>query len=199
MARSRFPTAVTDLISDEGNVLWSFPQGEQLEFPITLNFIEDITTTGYVYEAAVVEGLNVPSQISAPDDTRSGGVNDALTVRVPTFIGTWNPAVGYNKEEIVLAGGVYFKLLGGSNRVEATAPASDPEWEITNLQTIYVQFDSAIGATWTVQPSVSNPCYGFFELRVTEPTDAVFTRTWKPVRGTVELLFSPTHVTPDVP
>jgi|SaaInl4_135m_RNA_FD_contig_71_898004_length_16358_multi_5_in_0_out_0_3 hypothetical protein len=197
MARARFPDTTTDLISDSGNLLWSFAQGEQLEFPITLNFIEDITVVGYVYEAAIVEGLNVPDQTSAPDDIRSGGVTDALVVRVPTLIGTWDPAVAYNKEEIVLAGSVYYKLLGGASRVEATAPASDPLWEVTSLSKIYVQFDAAIAATWAVQPSVSNPAYGFFELRVTEPTDAVFTRTWKPVRGVVELLFSPTHVTAD--
>jgi len=34
-------------------------------------------------------------------------------------------------------------------------------------------------------------------LRVTE-SFGVYPRTWKPVRGMVELLFSPTHEVPDV-
>ena len=40
MARSRLTNTSQDLISDGGAVVWSFVKGEQLEFPITLNFIE---------------------------------------------------------------------------------------------------------------------------------------------------------------
>ena len=200
MARSRLPDTVSDQTSDSGNLLWSIVQGEQLEFPVTFgpNFIEDVTTPGYVFEAALVEGLNTPDQESAPEMIRTGGVTDTLVVRVPTYMGLWDAINAYNKEEVVLYGGNYYKLLGGVARVNATTPDLDPLWEVTSLRRVYVQFDKDIAATWTVQPGVGNPVYGFFELRVTEPTDAIFTRTWKPVRGVVEILFSPTHVTPDV-
>jgi hypothetical protein len=73
----------------------------------------------------------------------------------------------------------------------------DAKWEVTTLNKIYVQFPNTLATGWAVQPLASSATYGFFELRVTEPTDAVFTRTFKPVRGMVEILFSPTDETSD--
>jgi hypothetical protein len=61
---------------------------------------------------------------------------------------------------------------------------------------VYIQFPDDLAGGWAVQPGVNFNTYGFFELRVTEPLDAILTHTWKPVRGMVEMLFSPTEAVP---
>lgn len=195
MARSPITDIKDDLISDGGSVLWSFVKGEQLEFPITLNFIEDITA-GYTYEAVVVEALNAEAE-TLPTTIQPGGVQTVLTVRIPTNRGNWASGQAYNKEDIVLYSGIYYKLLAGAGRVNATPPSSDPLWQVTSLSKIYIQFMKTLGSTWTMQPSVGFPVYGFFELRVTEPPDSIFRRTYKPVRGLVQILFSPTYSADD--
>ena len=200
MARSRLTNTTQDLIVDGGGVLWSFVKGEQLEFPVVLNFVEDASvkvTNNYVYEAVVVEALNVAGQASRPVDIRPSGIQTRLFIRLPVLEGNWQAISAYTKEDVVLYNGVYYKLTQGIARVNATIPSSDPYWEVTTLNKIYIQFPLSLASTWTVQPTVDSAVYGFFELRVTEPTDAVFTRTFKPVRGMVEILFSPTDSVTD--
>lgn len=200
MARSRLTNTSQDLIADGGAVLWSFVKGEQLEFPITLNFVEDASvkaSNNYVYEAVVVEAANIARQIDRPTDIRQGGVQTRLFVRLPVYLGAWQAAVAYNKEDVVLYDNKYYKLVQGSGRINSTVPTSDALWTETNLNTIYLQYPSTLASTWSVQPVVDSPVYGFFELRVTEPQDQIFTRTFKPIRGMVEILFSPTDVTED--
>lgn len=200
MARSRLVDPTKDLINDSGTVLWSIIKGEQLEFPIALNFIDDASvksSNNYTYEAVVVEGLNTTTQTDFPTTTRPQGVTTSLFTRLPILIGTWDAGVAYNKEEVVLYNGKYYKLIKGAGRVNSTIPSEDSLWTVTQLNKIYVQFPSTLASTWSVQPSVNVPVYGFFELRVTEPTDQIFTRTFKPVRGIIEILFSPTDIATD--
>lgn len=193
MARTSINTIKEDPISDSGSILWSFVKGEQLEFPITLNFLTN-ALSGYTYEAVVVEGLNVANQLTAPLVHKPAGVQTTLTVRVPTDRGTWDSGSAYNREEVVLYSGTYYRLLSGTARINATTPNLDPLWAVTVPNKIYVQFPASLASTWEVSPIVSGPVYGFFELRVTEPGTAVYVRTWKPVRGMVEILFSPTDI-----
>jgi hypothetical protein len=202
MARSRLTNTTQDLIADSGSVLWSFVKGEQLEFPVTLNFIEDASVkavgSNYTYEAVVVEALNLANQTTRPTAVRPGGVANTLFIRLPILLGTWSAGSAYNKEEVVLYQGVYYKLAAGTARTNATPPSTDPMWVVTQLNKIYIQYPASLASTWSVQPTVDSPVYGFFELRVTEPNDPVFIRTFKPVRGMVEILFSPTDVVVDV-
>lgn len=197
MARSKLTEIENDLITDSGSVLWSFIKGEQLEFPITLNFISDVTAN-YTYECVVVEALNVANQDSFPTTIKPNGVQTLITVRTPIKRGAWSSSTAYNKEDVVLYNNIYYKLLAGNSRVSATLPSADPLWQVTSLSKLYVQFGKTLGSTWSVSPVVGSPVYGFFELRVTEPADSIFSRTWKPVRGMVEILFSPTDIVPDV-
>ena len=202
MARSRITDTRQSLITDGGAVLWSLIQGEQLEFPITLNFIEDASvkrSNNYIYEAVVVEALNIEGQQTPPTQLQPNGAQTRLFVRLPIFLGDWVPSEPYNKEEVVLHMGKYYRLLKGAARVSALTPNEDPLWEETLLNRIYVQFPKELGNGWRVQPVVNAPVYGFFELRVTEPNDPVFSRTFKPIRGMVELLFSPTDMVSDQP
>jgi hypothetical protein len=196
MARSKLTETKDDLIEDSGSVLWSFVKGEQLEFPITLTFVKDVTA-GYTYEAVVVEADNVPEDATVPTNIRSGGVQTKLTVRIPVDRGTWDSGQAYNKEEVVLYNGQYYKLAYGVARLSSVSPDLDSTWEKTNLNRVYLQFPKTLGATWSVQPTVGYPVYGFFELRVTAPADSIFQRTWKPIRGMVQILFSPTEIVPD--
>jgi len=195
MARSLITDASVDLVSDTGGVLWSLIQGEQLEYPITLNFLTN-AGSGYAYEAVVVEGNNVSGSATPPTSARPSGVQTTLTVRVPAEKGTWSAAAAYDREDVVLYSGIYYKLYSGVARVSATIPSSDSLWEVYVPNKIYVQFPLTLSKSpaWTVQPTTVSNVYGFFELRVTEPGGGVFTRTWKPMRGLVELLYSPTDV-----
>jgi hypothetical protein len=200
MARSRLTNPTLDLVTDAGAVLWSMVKGEQMEFPITLNFITDASVKNsgnYVYEAVVVEAKNVAGQEDKPTLVQPNGITTRLFVRLPRYIGVWSATQAYNKEEIILYNGLYYKLLSGVARTSAVTPDLDAKWEVTTLNKIYVQFPNTLATGWAVQPLASSATYGFFELRVTEPTDAVFTRTFKPVRGMVEILFSPTDETSD--
>lgn len=196
MARSYITNPTEDLITDSGAVLWSFIKGEQLEFPITLNFVEDVTA-GYTYEAKIIEATNAEGQSDPPSTVRPGGTTDFLNVRLPVVRGNWQAVQAYNKEEVVLYNGVYYKLARGAARVSALTPNVDPLWVVTSLSKIYVQFPKTIASTWSVQPQPGFSVYGFFELRVTEPNDIIFTRTWKPIRGMVQIMYSPTYSADD--
>ena len=192
MARSRLVDPKLDLINDEGAVIWSFIKGEQLEFPVTLNFVEDVTA-GYTYEASVVEGLNELGQLTAPTKINPNGATNILGIRVPTYRGNWDQAQAYNREEIVKYNNKYYKLLSGVALTNSTPPDTSTNWLETSLSKVYLQFPKTLASDWTVQPDIGTPVYGFFELRVTEPPDAIYRRTWKPVRGLVEVQYSPTY------
>lgn len=194
MARSQVTDISQDIQSDDGSVLWSFIQGEQLEFTVTLNFLDDVSA-GYTYEAVVVEANNVFDDATIPNVVKSGGVETTLVVRVPTNKGNWAAATAYTREDVVMYNGVTYKLASGTNRVSATPPSSDPYWVAYTNNKVYLQFPKtlSLNPTWAVQPTNKAPVYGFFELSVTEPTGGVYTRTWKPMRGIVSILFSPTE------
>lgn len=196
MARSRLINTTDDLVTDSGAVLWSFVKGEQLEFPITMNFVEDVTA-GYTYEGIVVEAANISLQSERPTAVKDGGIQTQLNIRVPTNRGNWDAPQAYNREEIVKYSGKYYRLVAGVARANSTTPDVDPQWAETTLDKVYLQFPKTLASNWAVAPLVNSPVYGFFELRVTEPADSVFRRTWKPVRGMVEVLFSPTYSVDD--
>lgn len=196
MARSGITQVVQDLQTDDGSALWSFVQGEQLEFPITLNFITCIDPA-YIFEAVIIEADNILNDQGFPVQAKVGGQSLTLTVRVPPYQGAWNSGSSYNREDVVFyaISNRYYKLITGLNYISATVPTADTvHWEEYIPNKVFVQFPETISVSpaWTVQPQVDNPIYGFFELRVTEPTGGIYQRTWKPVRGLIEINYSPT-------
>lgn len=195
MSRASILDPSIDLQSDGGSVLWSIVQGEQLEFPVTLNFITN--AYGYEYEAVVIEGDNKGNK-SIPTTAKENGVEHTLAVRVPREKGLWDPDTNYNREDVVLYGSNYYKLKLGSNRVSAILPTDDIYWELYVPNKVFIQFVNTLSTTWTQQPTTKYPIYGFFELRITEPAGGLFQRTWKPVRGLVEFLYSPTQLVQDL-
>jgi hypothetical protein len=196
MARSKIGKPTNDLMSDSGSVLWSFVKGEQLEYPVTLDFIER-ADAGYSFEAVVVEGA-----ASFDDDDvlsvqlASNGAQTILAVDVPIDRGVWDPINTYNQRDIAEHEGIYYKKLYDWFSIDV--PPNDPSWEVTTPNIIYVRFPSTLGNNWTEQPTPTAHAYAFFELRVTEPGSVTFARTWKPVRGLVEVQFSPTDLVPDI-
>lgn len=197
MARSKINEIGEDLINDGGSVLFSFVKGEQLEYPITLAFASNVLT-GFTYEAVVVEGDNIAGQDDKPTNIKTNGIQNTLNVRVPIYKGVWDAPTAYNMEDIVFYNSKYYRLTAGVGRVSIIAPSADTAWVETTLNKIYIQFPAALAGNWSVMPQVGSPTYGFFELRVTEPNNSIFRRTWKPVRGMVEILFSPTDLVPDI-
>jgi hypothetical protein len=197
MARSDITSPTVDLQSDGGSVLWSMVRGEQLEFPITLSFIENVGA-GYTYEAVVVEGLNVAGEI--PSIAKPSGDQVTLNVRVPNYRNIWVATNSYDREDVIRYSNVYYKLGNQTSYISSTTPNLDPNWEIYIPNVVYVQFPAAlsISPVWSVLPTATTAVYGFFELRITEPTGGIFRKTWKPVRGLVKIMYSPTEDVPDV-
>jgi len=193
MARAPLTSTPNDVNTDAGGVLWSLIQGEQLEFPITINFVND-ASVGYEYEAVVLEGLNT-SAGTKPVLPKSLGEWIKLDVRTRTNRGVWQPTTAYDTDQIVSYNGLYYSLSGGISRTSSTPPSGDSLWVTTTPNIVYVRFPRTLGGMWATQPTAVTNTYGFFELRVTE-TGVNYPRTWKPVRGMVEILFSPTELVP---
>jgi hypothetical protein len=62
MARSDITGKTIDVISDDGSLLISVAQGEQLRFPVTLGWLTDLT--GYTLTVKVVEAANVAGDLT---------------------------------------------------------------------------------------------------------------------------------------
>jgi len=196
MARSKISNTSVDAVSDNGSILWSMVHGEQLEFPVILDFIT-IATTSYAYEAVVVEALNLGDG-EPPQLPRPSGVQTVLTVRLANWRGVWEALGAYDQEDFVLYNSIYYKLTAGADYVSATTPDLDSNWVVFRANTAYIQFPATLTDTWTVKASANLAVYGFFELRVTDTDNTIFVKTWKPLRGLVEILYSPTAAVADV-
>jgi hypothetical protein len=200
MARARIIDTTTDLQTDSGSVLWSLVQGEQQEFEITLAFLTNAYSGAYIFEASIIEAANTGELDEdglevVPTTVQPGGETDTLTVRVPVETGVWNAANSYSREEVVTYGDGYYKRLNGTSIVNAVPPSQSSDWVSYIPNKVYIQFPKTLSTDWAVQPKPGIPTNGFFELRVTEPNSALYPRTWKPMRGMIEFLFSPTELT----
>lgn len=218
MARSRLVDPINDLISDGGAILWSFVQGEQLEFPLTLGFVENILITqatladptkGYTLEAVVIEADNVAEQTTKPTAIKANGQSTVINIRVPYYAGAWASNVQYSREDVVLYNNNYYKcLVAGTSVTNGTPGVTGSGWLSTVPNKVYIQYPNELANNWSTKSflTVSTAIYGFFELRVTEPISSgdyslnqpAFIRTWKPVRGMVEILYSPTLSSDDL-
>ena len=196
MARPRLISPTVDLMKDEGAVLFSLVKGEQREFPVELDFVSD-STLGYVFEAVVVEAANTASQKEPPTSLMSNGAQTTLTVRLPVFMGDYTIGTEYSLEEVVLFGGNYYKLMTELLTADEVTPDINENWVLTSMNIVYLQFNKELSDDWAQSPIINVPMYGFFELRVTEPANNIITQTWKPVRGLIEILFSPTDIVAD--
>lgn len=143
MARSRITSASQDLISDNGAVLASIVDGEQIQMEVTLNWLTNLT--GYQIKVTVIEALN----------TGDG--------KIPTAV---QPS------------GVIYQL-----------PILDAT--VTD-NTFKIVFPENLIDSWETEPSPDKPVYGYIELEVKDTGVGNLQQIWKPIRGLVEILYSPT-------
>ena len=194
MARDRISTSTKDLTSDGGSVLLSIVVGEQLELPVTLDMVA-VANSDYTYEAVLVEGLNTADG-KLPLGIQPAGVIDILPTRECEYNNTWVATTAYDREDVVDYGDDSYRLMTGSGRISSITPDTDELWTLHDKRIMYIQFESTLITGYVAPPIPDKPIYAFLELRVTEVADSIFINTWKPVRGLVEFLFSPTELSP---
>jgi len=144
MARSRITSASQDLISDNGAVLASIVDGEQIQLDVTLKWLTSLV--GYNLKVTVIEAKN----------TGDG--------KIPTA---------------VQPDGVIQQL-----------PILD---EVVSDNTFKIVFPEELISDWETQPTPDKPVYGYIELEVRDTGEGNFQQIWKPFRGLVEVLYSPTE------
>ena len=188
MARSRLPATNQDLIQDGGAVLFSFVQGEQVEYPVNLDFLPGALSQ-YTTRAVIVEARNIAAQTERPVTIEPTGRRSVLAVRDTTYTGVFNPASTYVQDDVVFYKDKYWLRLSGAN--DGLDPEASPLWTQSAKNRVFIQFPKTVSIDWAVKPVVNAPVYGFIELEVKE-NGGEFPRVWKPVRGMIELLYSPT-------
>ncbi len=196
MARSNITDRTIQLNSDDGAVLWSIVQGEQREFNITLDSLTNIN--GYTFKATVLEAKNNLTN-ALPTEVKIGGVVTDLEIRIPTYRDEYYVGATYNYDDVVdYNGATYIKYSSTPLVATSTGPDVDTDnWAPYTNNVIYVRFAKTFADSWAPQPLPTKPVYGFFELSLTEPNDGVsYVQTFKPVRGLVESVFSPTDLAP---
>ncbi|MDB9983386.1 hypothetical protein OAD54_01420 [Candidatus Pelagibacter sp.] len=147
MARSKINSRSKDLMADNGAVLVSVVEGEQIHMDITLNWITNLT--GYTLTAKIVEA-NMAGAVNGdgyPTEVKSGGVVTTLTI------------------------------------VDA---------DVTD-NTFKIVIPEGLVDSWVTQPAPDTPSYGWIGLEVRDSGIGDAQQIWKPFRGLVEVMFSPSE------
>lgn len=146
MARSKINSASKDLITDDGSVLVSVVEGEQIHMDVTLNWLTNLT--GYTLTCKVVEANSANLTTgSYPTTEQSGGAITTLDIL--------DSDVTDNT----------FKIVIPENLIDS----------------------------WTTQPAPEKPTYGWIGLEVRDGGAGNQQQIWKPMRGLVEVLYSPSE------
>ena len=147
MARSRINSRSKDVLKDNGAVLVSVVEGEQVHLDLTLGWLTslaDYTLTCKVVEADMAGDLDDDGY---PVDVKSSPVITTLTI------------------------------------IDAT----------TTDNTFKVVIPDDLISTWTTQPTPTVPVYGWIGLEVADDGVGDAQQIWKPMRGLVEVLYSPSE------
>lgn len=191
MARSKLPNPANDLISDAGAVLFSIVMGEQFEYPFLISNLP-LPVSRYELTAGVVEAENIEFQTEKPRAINGNTpVFTPLEIRLPTIIGVWEPGLAVGVNEIVYYGDRMYVRKSGSV-ISTEPPITSDEYEEVPRGRAYLRIPETLGTDWEVQPGVDYNTYGFIEVSVAERSGD-FKKVWKPVRGMVEILYSPLH------
>jgi hypothetical protein len=96
------------------------------------------------------------------------------------------------------------KIIEGNNDGAGTVPtAQNATPVISNLPILdatttdnefKLVFPDDLCDTWSTQPTPDNPVYGFIGVEIADDGVGDEQQKWKPVRGLVEILYSPTEV-----
>jgi len=101
---------------------------------------------------------------------------------------------------------VTVKVVEGENDGLGTVPTAQKSGTpiITTLpvldadvtdNTFKIVFPDTLCDTWNVQPTPDKPVYGFIGVEIADGGVGDNQQKWKPVRGLVEILYSPTEIT----
>ena len=145
MPRSKITGQSKDLITDDGSVLVSVVQGEQVRINVVIGWVTNLA--GYGLTAKVVEGLNIQGSGAVPSDP-------SPTAAITTL-----------------------SLLD-----------TDPT---DNTFDIVIPED--LISTWATTPEPDQPVYGFVELEVADSGSGINQQIWKPLRGLIQVRYSPTE------
>ena len=148
MARSKINSKSKDLIDDNGSVLLSVIEGEQIHMDVTLNWVTNLS--GYTLTAKIVEA-----------DSSS---------------------LDYTKEELPT------QEQSGGEITTLTIIDSDP-----TDNNFKIVIPEALVDNWTTQPRPDKPSYGWIGLEVRDGGTGANQQIWKPMRGLVEVLYSPSE------
>jgi hypothetical protein len=157
MARSRISNVTKSLIDDDGSVLLSVVNGEQLHIGVQADWI--VNLTGYNIHCRIIEGDN-DGNGSKPTQIKSGGQVRLLT-----------------------------EASGHIRNIS------------TNTFKFVIPWDLVLN--YSPQPKPDKAVYAYFELEIGEPgtgdtapvgdSAAPDKQVWKPLRGLIEILYSPTE------
>jgi hypothetical protein len=145
MPRSKITSQSKDLITDDGSILASVVEGEQVRLNITVGWVTNLT--GYTITAKIDEGENTQGAGTVPTDPLSGGVVTTLTI--------------------------------------IDSDTTDNSFDIVIPEDLI--------DTWATSPEVDNPVYGFFGLEIRDTGTGDNQMIWKPMRGLVQVRYSPTE------
>jgi len=196
MARSNITNIKQEFNVDRGSAMISIVRGEQLEIPIVLDFVEIAASSGYIFEAVVIEAANTkPGEI--PEEENPNGIETAVNVRIPSNMGQWVSGLAVNFGDFVSEGGRYYTPKRTTTAADTVSPSTDFNlWSELDPRTVYLQIPSTLSVNplWEVLPKVNKPVYGFFELTGVQSAQygvVGFSKLTKPVRGLIEIRFSP--------
>ena len=149
MARSRINSKSKDLIKDNGSVLVSVVEGEQIHMGITLGWLTNLS--GYTITAKIVEA-------------DSSSINHTDPTSLPTA-----------------------KQSGGQ---VTTLPIIDAD--VTD-NTFNIVIPEDLVSLYVTQPAPNAPAYGWIGVEVADTGTGNAQQIWKPMRGLVEILYSPSE------
>jgi len=149
MARSRINSRSKDIIKDNGAVLISIVEGEQIHMDITLGWLTNLS--GYTLTAKIVEADS--------------------------------SAVDYTSDPVIMP----IHLAGGTVTTLAIIDAT-----VTD-NTFKIVIPENLVSSWITQPKPERPSYGWIGLEVRDTGVGSAQLIWKPFRGLVEVLYSPSE------
>jgi len=147
MPRTRINSRSNDLIKDNGTVLISLVEGEQIHLDMTLNWMTNLvgsTLTAKIVEADMVGSVD---EDGYPVNVKTGGVITSL------------PIVDADTSDNI------FRIVLPTDLIDS----------------------------WTTKPSPESPVYGWIGLEVQDNGIGNAQQIWKPFRGLVEVLYSPSE------
>ena len=145
MARSKINSKSKDLITDNGAVLVSVIEGEQIHMDITLNWITNLSSHTLVAKVVEADMTGALDANGLPTVVKSGGVITTLPI--------------------------------------IDADTTDNSFKIV--------IPDDLSTSWATQPSPTKPAYGWIGLEVADDGVGDNQQIWKPFRGLVEVLYSP--------